>query len=270
MRILLTGKPKSGKTSLLKRLLEQVEDKQGMAAAETLDHGQRVGFDLQGSSGRAAALARVNHQTDISVGRYFVDVASLDAFIEPLFRFKPEQLLYIDEIGQMQLYSETFQKLVQSYLNAPNDYLGTISSIYEHPFIDKTRGRKDILLCTITPENRDVLFMCLSAALKNRDIFNALHATPQMRVLSLAREYLASESYISLKKLFHNAVIYVAKNRVTEVSPNILVVQGNHDKHNVSVHENSYSCDCDFFNGRGQFTNKAGECSHIQAVKILK
>lgn len=269
MKILLTGKPKSGKTTLLNKLLEKVENKRGMVATEVLEYDQRVGFDLQDNSDRIAALARTDQKTDTSVGRYCVDVRSLDIFIEPLFNFEPHQLLYIDEIGHMQLYSEEFQKLVQSYLNAPNDYLGTISSIYEHPFIDEVKQRDDILLCTITPENREAMFAFLSAVLERRAIFDDLSVAKQTKILLMARNYLAHENYMSLKKLFNNAVIYVAENRVKEASSTVFIVQGNHDEHQVNAISGNYSCDCNFFNGRGQFAGKAGECSHIQAVKIV-
>ena len=105
MKILLTGKPKSGKTTLLKKLLEDIKNKHGVIATEVLEDGTRIGFDLQDAGGHTAILARTNHKTDFTVGRYYVDVQSLNAFIEPLFDVMPGQLLYIDEIGHMQLYS---------------------------------------------------------------------------------------------------------------------------------------------------------------------
>lgn len=269
MKILLTGKPKSGKTTLLMKLLEDSKHKRGMAAAEVLQDGERIGFDLQDDSGRTAALARTGYQTDIAVGRYYVDLQSLDAFIEPLFDIAPDQLLYIDEIGHMQLYSNKFQQLVQTYLNTPNDYIGTIASIYEHPFIDEVKNRSDILLCTITPGNRDAMFAALDSALKHRAVFDSLSADLQANVVAMAQGYIEAESYISLKKLFNNAIVYVAEDRVKEISPTEFIVHGNHDEHRVHLLSNGYSCDCDFFNGRGQFVGKAGECSHIQAAKII-
>lgn len=270
MKILLTGKPKSGKTTLLNKLLEDIKDKRGMVATEVLEDGIRIGFNLQDDSGRTAILARTDRKTDTAVGRYYVDIPSLNVFIEQLFNIVPGQLLYIDEIGHMQLYSGEFQKLVRSYLNAPNSYFGTISSIYAHPFIDEVESRSDILLCTITPENRDAMFVALSSALKHRVVFDSLSASMQTKVLSLARYYADTESYISLKKLFNNAIVYVTENRVKEISNTEFVVQGNHDEHHVSLLDGSYECDCDLFNGRGQFANNAGECSHVQVVKILR
>lgn len=270
MKILLTGKPKSGKTTLLEKLLEDIKDKHGMVAIEVLEDDTRIGFDLQDDSGHTAILARTDRKTGIAVGRYYVDITSLNIFIEPLFSIAPGQLLYIDEIGHMQLHSEKFQQLARSYLNAPNDYLGTVSSIYEHPFIDEVKNRHDILLCTITPENRDAMFVALSGALKQRTVFDSLSADMQAKVLSLAQSYLVAESYISLKKLFNNTIVYIAEDRVKEISNKEFIVQGNHGEHHVGLLDGGYNCDCDFFNGRGQFAALAGECSHIQAVRIFQ
>lgn len=240
-----------------------------MTATEVLGAGQRIGFDLQDNIGRTTALARMDAKTDISVGRYYVDIKSLDTFIDPLFTFGADQLLYIDEIGRMQLYSQKFQSLVREYLNAPNDYLGTISSIYEHSFIAEARNRNDILLCTITPANRNEMSIALQAAVKNRLIFNALSAEVQAMVLVMARGYLANGVYISLKKLFNNTIVYVAQERLAQESPVDFTVHGNHGDHHVKLGEANY-CDCDFFNGRGRYVGMTGECSHIQVAKILK
>lgn len=269
MKILLTGKVKSGKTTLLAKLLENVSAKQGMIALAVVEDNQRVEFSMQDSAGHTATLARTDRTTGIPVGRFFVDLHSLDIFIDPLFTFTPDQLLYLDEIGHMQLHSQRFQQLVRTYLDAPNDYFGTVSSIYEHPLITEVTSHTDVLLCTVTPENRESLFVALNAALAHRAIFNGLSHDEQQRVLELARHYLTSHAYISLKKLFGNAIVYVAQGRIRQTSSETFVVSGNHDEHQVTTAENSCSCDCDLFTGRGQFAGKAAECSHIQAIRIL-
>ena len=99
------------------KLLAEVGNKLGLVAGETLENDIRIGFDLMDSAGNKASLARTNKQTAFPVGRYFVDIETLDELIKPLFTFGPEQLLYIDEIGQMQLYSSLFKELAISYFD---------------------------------------------------------------------------------------------------------------------------------------------------------
>lgn len=269
MKILLTGKPRSGKTTLLYTLIEGISPRRGLGATEVREAGERIGFDLWDDSGRTAPLARTSKATEYPVGRYFVDIASFDAFIEPLFEYDPGQLLYIDEIGHMQLFSEKFQHLAKEYLESENDFIGTISYIYEHPFISDVRKREDILLCTVTPENRDGLREALCAALAHRKQFEELSGTQRNAGLRLAKKYLEDDNLISLRKLFNNAVLYVVEGRIKKVSDNEYRIRGNHDEHTVLANDSGYSCDCDLFNGRKQFEGKEGECSHIQAVKIL-
>ncbi len=268
MKILLTGLPKSGKTTLLTHLLENIQLKRGVIAKEVVEKEVRIGFNLLDEQGRTAPLARINQPSNYPVGRFFVDTDSLDEFATRLLDFSSNELLFIDEIGQMQLYSEKFKELVSLYLGSGNDYLGTISAVFEHPFINEVKSRSDVLLCTVTPENRQDLGAVLSTALANRQLYNEMSSRQKDAVLELARHYLEGVQYISLKKLFYNALRYVSEQRVVKDGTNLYMVNGDHDRHSVHFYK-EYQCDCDFFNGRQQFKGRAGECSHIQAVKII-
>lgn len=269
MKILLTGAPKSGKTTLLGDLISGISPKRGMVAVGVPKDGERIGFDLMDNEGNTAALARVGQPTEYPVSRYFVDVNSLDNFIEPLFVCKPEQLLYIDEIGQMQLYSDRFKKLVEHYLAAPNDYIGTFSAIHHDPFIEAVKHRADVFVCTVTPENREDLKAAIREALEHRNEFNSLPTEAQRMTLALAGLGVRQEDlkFVPLRKLFKNAVTYVAEDKVRAI-PEGFIVRGNTNTHRLIKNQNRLICDCDLFNGRGAFAGMAGECSHTQAVKI--
>jgi hypothetical protein len=84
----------------------------------------------------------------------------------------------------------------------------------------------------------------------------------------MAKNYAQAAQYTQLKKLFKNAILYLAENKVEKVDNLTFNVIGNTDKHSVKKTENDWLCDCDLFNGRGEFENNAGECSHIQASKL--
>lgn len=268
MKILLTGLPKSGKSTMLADLLANITPKRGLFSPEIRENGERIGFDLLDTDGDNAILSRLGIPTDYPVGPYFVNLASLERFIEPLFRYTTEQLLFIDEIGQMQLYSERFKSLVRDYLDAPNDFIGTISQVHNHPFIHHLRENSDILLCTVTPENREQLKTALTEALNHRAIFNGLPTAKRHTVLHLACSYLASDQYISLKKLFKNAIPYISDGRINKGADGF-TIRGNTTNHYVRIIHDDFACDCNFFNGRGQFEGNAGECSHIQAAKLF-
>lgn len=269
MKILLTGQPKSGKTTLLAKLLDRASDKRGAVAHEVREGGERIGFDLTDNDGRTAPLARTDKQTPYPVGRYFVDVEALDDFIEPLFTFDSKKLLYIDEIGQMQLYSSRFKELVIKYLDASNDFLGTITSVYRDGLVESVKSRRDILTCEITPDNRVELEQGLAFAVEHRDMIATLSSAARQAIVEMGTSYLRDDDYVRFKKLFKNVVPYIAQGRIKREEDSFLV-EGNTNDHHVAVTaDGAMACDCNLFNGRGQFEGKEGECSHIQTVTLL-
>jgi len=269
MKLLLTGEPRSGKTTLLMHFLDSVANKQGFITREVLEDGQRIGFELVDSSGRVATLASIKSGSPIRVSRYGVNVAELDNFIAGLPNVKPSTLLYIDEIGQMELYSDNFKQIVQSYLDAKNIYAGTISSVYKDDFIKQVLARDDVVLLKISPDNRQQITEILNALATSIDLLTKLDSSTQINIIKMAKVYAQTYSYVQLKKLFKNAIKYCAENRVSQINSDIFAVKGDHASHKVSKQKDIWSCDCDLFNGRNDYLNNAGECSHIQAAKII-
>jgi len=76
-----------------------------------------------------------------------------------MFEFKRDQTLYLDEIGEMELYSSRFRDLIQVYLDAPNLLIATLSCVYSDTIIDLIRERNDTYIIKITPETRDKTFL---------------------------------------------------------------------------------------------------------------
>ena len=110
--ILITGLPRGGKTTLLKKVISGFGKKVGFVTNEIRENGERIGFEIETHSEEKSILASVHFKTDFKVSRYFVDVKNLDAIIPRVAKFDYEDLLYLDEIGQMELFSENFKKLV--------------------------------------------------------------------------------------------------------------------------------------------------------------
>ncbi len=166
--ILVTGVPKSGKSTLVERALNDLDlSKRGFVTREVRENDQRIGFEVVTSEGQKRMLADVYIDSPIIVSRYRVDVDGFEKILPPLFQYG-DGLLYLDEIGQMQLYSKRFQKLVKTYLDSPNIFFGTLSQIYSHPLIDDIRNRNDVVLLEITSENRDEIYTKTRALLLER------------------------------------------------------------------------------------------------------
>jgi nucleoside-triphosphatase THEP1 len=270
MKILITGKNRSGKTTLLTDLLADMSPKQGFLTVEVRQNSDRIGFDLVNENGRTIPLARTEMATDFTVGRYFVDVAALDKYLESYKDIRPNHLLYIDEIGQMQLYSTQFKQIVLQYINSDNHFIGTITCVYKDAFVEEINNRPDILRCKITPENRREMREGLASALEYRDLIDGLAPRVQRALIDMATTYLEADEYVYFKKLFKNAVPYIAQDRIHPQEGGSYLVSGDTNEHQVVPTEaGDLACDCDLFHGRGQFVGQQGLCSHIQTATLF-
>ncbi len=268
MRLLLTGEPGAGKTTLLKRFIESGTGMQGFLAEEVRVNGQRVGFRLVAHDGMMAMLAHVDSASPVRVSRYGVEVDALDRFLNELPPFDPSRPIYVDEIGQMQLFSETFRRRVKGYLDTARLYIGTISHVYEDDYIHEVLEREDVVRLHLTAENRDIIAEAIEGLAQNVESFMGLSDPRRAAVTEMARQYADKEEYIQLRKLLRNAIKYVATESVSG-GEDAHVVVGNHGNHTVRKDKDGmYNCDCDLFLGRGEFATTAGECSHIQAVGL--
>lgn len=149
--IIITGLPKCGKSTLLRDVIAKFENKVGFVTNEVREGEERVGFEIETCNNKKARLAAVNFDSAIRVSKYGVDVASLETIIPEVERFSSGDILYLDEVGQMELYSGKFQELTQKYLDSPNACLMTVSMVFEHEFINAVKARKDIIWVEITP-----------------------------------------------------------------------------------------------------------------------
>ncbi|MEB3212487.1 MAG: nucleoside-triphosphatase [Leptolyngbyaceae bacterium] len=166
MNILLTGQPKSGKSTLLRKLISNLPNTKGLLADELLDKdGNRVGFEVVTSEGHKETVAHIDFDKDISVGKYGLLIENLNKVLPSVAEFDDE-ILYIDEVGQMQMHSDQFKNLVIGYLDANNLCIATVSAVYEDDFIGSVKSRNDVRIVEISPENRDEVFNKLLQEIK--------------------------------------------------------------------------------------------------------
>ncbi len=155
--ILVTGRPGTGKTTLVRGVVEALEvPASGFYTRESRGRdGRRTGFELVTLEGRTAVLANVGIKGRQRVGRYGVDVAALDRVGVPAVEAGTEagHLIVIDEIGKMELLSIAFQRAVVEALRRERLVFGTIM-LARHPFADEMKARRDTLLFELSEANR--------------------------------------------------------------------------------------------------------------------
>ena len=149
---LLTGKPGTGKTSLIKQALAGLEGRAGGVYTEEIrSQGTRLGFKLVTLDGHEAILAHTDFNKRFQVGKYGVDVESLDRVGVPALRQAAEQcdLVVVDEIGKMELFSSDFRATVLELIGGGNRVLGTIM-LQANPWADAIKRQPQVNLVTVT------------------------------------------------------------------------------------------------------------------------
>ena len=140
---LLTGKPGTGKTSLIKRLVADMRaDAGGFYTEEIRDGGLRQGFKLVTLDGEEALLAHTSIRCQNRVSKYGVDTDALDRVgVAALSRALSERrMVVIDEIGKMELLSAAFRDIVSDIIGSGLKVVGTIMS-NPNPWADDIKHR---------------------------------------------------------------------------------------------------------------------------------
>jgi len=166
--LLITGLPGVGKTTLIKKLSEELRylHPAGFYTAEIREEGIRKGFELVSLEGRRGVLSHINIKSPYRVGRYKVDIKSFEDFLDGISFFDDSTgLVIIDEIGKMECLSDQFKKLIKELLDSEKWVIATIA-LKGSGLIEEIKKRQDVKLFEITKGNRDFLL---------REILNSKH-----------------------------------------------------------------------------------------------
>ena len=163
-RVLLTGRSGCGKTTLIKRVLNELPQRfGGFYTEEIRDHGARVGFKVVALEGGEAVFAHVDFTTPERGGKYGLDLTALEAVGVNAIHgaVQAQRPIVIDEIGPMEVRSIVFREAVNDALDSEHPVLATI---FSRPlsFTDAVKSRPDVMLIEVRPNNRERLVSELS------------------------------------------------------------------------------------------------------------
>jgi nucleoside-triphosphatase THEP1 len=153
MIIAITGQPGSGKSTLLNSVRETDRPVWGFLAESIVSDNTRTGFLLKAEDGTECVLASTDIPNGPKVSRYRVDLDGLDNFLKSLRDPQEGELIYLDEVGQMEMYSELMEPLVINWLEKAEDIIIVVSEVFKHPLIDSIISQADVLI-EVTEENR--------------------------------------------------------------------------------------------------------------------
>jgi nucleoside-triphosphatase len=154
--LLLTGKPGTGKTGLIKEAIDKSRIKaSGFFTEEIRIGGIRQGFRIVTLDGQEAILAHINIFSPHQVSKYKVDIDSLNRVGVSILQqsLRGGDLIVIDEIGKMELLSLRFREVVLQAICSGRKILGTIM-LSPHPFADRIKRRPEVRTLVVTGANR--------------------------------------------------------------------------------------------------------------------
>lgn len=154
---LLTGSPGTGKTTVIRQAIAGSEAKAGGFYTEEIrSGGTRQGFRLVTLDGHDAILAHVDSRSRYRVSKYGVDVQNLDSIGVAAINQAIEisDLIVIDEIGKMELFSPRFREAVLKAIDSGKKVLGTIM-LSPNPFADNIKCHPKVKVIQLTRANHD-------------------------------------------------------------------------------------------------------------------
>ena len=191
---LVTGPPRSGKTTALERTVSRLREDGyavgGLSSPERREAGQRVGFDIVDvASGERAVMARVDSEESEadgasngrgepresgvpgpSVGKYTVDVSAVDRLAGAALPSAVDDAdcVMIDEIAPMQLESDRFVRETTRALESSTPVLAAIKLDATDGFLGAVKNRSDTERFVVEPDARDALPETLAAWVRSR------------------------------------------------------------------------------------------------------
>src|SRR5437016_6720509 len=167
-KVLLTGRPGCGKTTLIRRVVNELaRPAGGFYTEEIREHGARVGFKIVTLAGEETVLAHVDFKTANRVGKYGLDLSALATIGVAALRraVAARHLVVIDEIGPMEIRSPIFRDVVNEAFNSGAPILATITA-RSFPFTDAIKKRADVTMIEVHRNNREQLVSELSDQFK--------------------------------------------------------------------------------------------------------
>ena len=155
--ILLTGRPGVGKTTVIKRVVEQLGARAGgFYTAEMRKGGRRQGFKIVTLDGQEGILSHVDIKGQPRVSRYGVNLTDLDEVAVAALRqaIAEADIVVVDEIGKMELFSEEFRKAVTEAVESEKPVLGTVMATRD-PWVDSLKALPQVTVIEVTQDNRE-------------------------------------------------------------------------------------------------------------------
>jgi len=175
-KIFITGSPGVGKTTVINKLYDKLNEKmslsiKGFITTEMRRGGDRVGFEIKTfSKDQTALIAHVDEiKSSTKVGKYAVNIENFEKYALPEIKENCDIRL-IDEIGKMECFSDKFIQAMRELLEKEKELVVSTISQKGEGFISEAKNNPDVDLIEITRDNRDempqILYSRIESLLK--------------------------------------------------------------------------------------------------------
>ena len=142
----VTGRTGTGKTKVINTLHYRLSSENismgGVLTRDIKNHGKRVGIGIHNiSTGIDYEIANVNRKTGPRLQKFRINIKNIDShLIKELHDSSLKaDLILIDMIGPMELFSRKFCELVETLLKEDKKILCAIQTKYNHPLIKEIK-----------------------------------------------------------------------------------------------------------------------------------
>ena len=154
--IFLAGSPSSGKTVVIKQVIEKLNVPASGFYTEEDRWLKRVGFIIRTLDGGVGYLAHRDIISACHIRKYGVSIRNIETIAAPSIAPVTDNVIILDGITKMECFSKVFKRAVIKALNSSNIVIGTIASGGDD-FIMEVRSREDIEIHEVTWNNRKLL-----------------------------------------------------------------------------------------------------------------
>ena len=152
MKLLLTGAPGTGKTTLVQKIADAVPEAAGFFTEEIRNGRTRVGFRIVNIPSRTIRLLAHTRHKGPRIGKYGVVQGAIEEAIAEVPDDAP--FYVIDEIGKMECLSPRFRNWINALLDSETPLLATIA-LHAGGFIEEIKSRPDVELVELTRDHRN-------------------------------------------------------------------------------------------------------------------
>jgi len=158
MNLLIQGPPGVGKTTVIKKVAKILKNPAGFYTEEIRKAGTRVGFKVKSFEGKERVFAHKDYKSPYKVGKYKVNIEDFESVAIPALKdgLERREILLVDEIGKMEMFSQKFREKSKEALDSPILLVATVPQKITLQIKKLLEGR-NFRTIKITKENRDEL-----------------------------------------------------------------------------------------------------------------